>query len=76
MSEIATDIINKVFAGDAPAEVTDLIKGALYAKSDELLQQARTNVFDSVMNSSEESDEGEEEYEDVEDESSESEEEE
>lgn len=80
MSEIATDIINKVFAGEAPAEVTELIKSALYSNAEDLLNQKRSEVFNSVMNgeepeeTEEETIDGEENYESGEDESAESEE--
>jgi len=78
MSEITTDIVNKVFAGDAASEVTELIKSALYSSADELLNSKRSEVFNSIMNGeSEESDEeDEEDYETGEDESAEPEEEE
>lgn len=76
MSEIATDIINKVFAGEAPAEVTELIKSALYSNAEDLLNVKRSEVFKSVMTGEEETTDGEEDHETGEDESAEPEEEE
>lgn len=69
MSEIATDIVNKIFAGEPASEVTELIKGALYSKADEDLAQVRSDVFAQAMTGAEDEEPAEEQ--ETEDESSE-----
>ena len=54
MSEIATDIVNKIFAGEPASDVTELIKAALYSKADEDLASVRSDVFAQTMTGAEE----------------------
>lgn len=54
MSEIATDIVNKIFAGEPASDVTELIKSALYTKADEDLAAVKSGVFAQSMADAEE----------------------
>ncbi len=63
MSEIATDIVNKIFAGEPASHVTELIKSALYSKADEDLAAVKSDVFAQAMTGAEESEEPAEEQE-------------
>jgi hypothetical protein len=61
MSEIATDIVNKIFAGEPASEVTELIKSALYTKADEDLASVKSGVFAQSMADATEPDEEQDE---------------
>ena len=71
MSEIATDIVNKIFAGEPASDVTELIKSALYSKADEDLAAVKSDVFAQPMTGAEESEEEPAEEQETQDEPSE-----